>query len=221
MRTQEQRGFTLLELLVAITVAGILLGVGIPSFREFQRNSAMASAANELLTATLLARAEAVKRQVPVTLCLSANFDAAAPTCAAGAAANSSTVGFIVWVDESGAEDANGSPVITDATDGDHVVNDTLNGDDLIILRRSPPPGGTITISADAGFVTFMPSGYPRRPFAGRTVLFCDDRGNRAAGGLSSARAVRIDATGRGQVLTEVDDIEGALADIGGAASCP
>src|SRR5690606_39761942 len=116
-------------------------------------------------------------------------------------------------VDESGPADANGSPVITDATDGNHAVD----ADETIILRRSPPPGGAITISADAGFVTFMPSGFPRRPFDGRTVLFCDDRGNRSAAGRSSARVVRIDATGRGQVLAEIDAIATAIGAIDGA----
>lgn len=217
MSMREQRGFTLWELMVAVAVAGVVLGIGIPSFREFQRNSAMASAANELVTAALLARAEAVKRQVPVTLCLSTSFDQASPACDDAAAANSSTAGFIVWVDESGPRDANGSPVITDATDGNHEVD----AGETEILRRSPPPGGAITISADAGFVTYMPSGYPRRPFDGRVVLFCDDRGNRAAAGQSSARAVRIDATGRAQVFSEIDDISAALADIGGGAACP
>jgi type IV fimbrial biogenesis protein FimT len=83
MNTRQQRGFTLWELLMTLLVAGILLGIGVPNVMEFQRNGAMSSAANDLVTGVLLARTEAVKRQVPVTLCLSADPDAVTPTCSA------------------------------------------------------------------------------------------------------------------------------------------
>lgn len=214
MNRQTERGFTLWELLVAVTVAGIVLGIGVPNMMEFQRNNAMAGAGNELVTATLLARAEAVKRQVPVTLCLSADWDAASPTCSQGAAANTTNLGFIVWVDENGNVDGDGSPILTDATDG----NASFDAGETV-LRRSPAPGGAIRLSADAGFVTYTASGFPARPFAGRTVVFCDERGNRASGVFSTARAVRIDATGRGQVLQEVADVTTAVGVAG--ADCP
>src|SRR5690606_41827564 len=102
LSTLPRRVFTFFELPTAIAVPGILLGAGIPSFREFHRNGAMASAANGMISAVLLARAEAVKRQVPVTFCLSASFDADPPKCDASEVANSTEMGFIVWVDESG-----------------------------------------------------------------------------------------------------------------------
>ena len=71
MKAPRQSGFTLWELLVTMLVAGMLLAVGVPSFRDAQRNSAITAAANDLITGLLAARAEAVKRQVPVTLCAS------------------------------------------------------------------------------------------------------------------------------------------------------
>ena len=70
MKTHDQHGFTLWELLMALLVAGILLGIGVPNVMEFQRNGAMTAAANDLVTAMLMARTEAVKRQAPVTLVL-------------------------------------------------------------------------------------------------------------------------------------------------------
>ena len=48
---------------MTLLVAGVVLGIGIPNFIEFQRNGAMTAAANELLTGTLLARSEALKAQ--------------------------------------------------------------------------------------------------------------------------------------------------------------
>ena len=64
---------------MTLLVAGILLGVGVPNVMEFQRNGAMTAAANELVTGVLTARTEAVKRQVPVTLCASPDPDRPEP----------------------------------------------------------------------------------------------------------------------------------------------
>jgi prepilin-type N-terminal cleavage/methylation domain-containing protein len=215
MKAIRQSGFTLYELLVTLLVAGVLFGLGVPSMMEFQRNSSMSAAANELVTALLVARSEAVTRSVFVTWCLSANATAAAPTCSAAPIADSPNRGFIVWVDENGNTDVNGVPILTDGTDGNAAVD---AGE--IILRQSAAPGGTMLLSANCGYLSIGPGGFPRRVGAlcppaaeqNRAVLFCDDRGRRATSGLlSSARVVRIEATGRGQVLQEAADVNAAL----------
>jgi hypothetical protein len=59
-----------------------------------------------------------------------------------------------------------------------------------------------------------------------RNLLFCDDRGRRAAGGaLSSARVIRVDRLGRAQVIVEtalVDPvITGTLPGVGVTPTCP
>src|SRR6187431_233223 len=102
MNTSRQRGFTLWELLMTLLVAGILLGIGVPNMMQFSRNAAMTAAANDFVTATLTARTEAVKRQAPVTLCLSDNPTDANPTCVAGNVSDSATRGYVVFVDENG-----------------------------------------------------------------------------------------------------------------------
>ena len=192
---------------MTLLVAGILFGIGVPNVMEFQRNGLMTAAANELVTGVLMARSEAVKRQAPVALCLSDNPTAVTPTCSPNAIGDSLTRGFIVWVDENNNVDANGARILTDATDGNAVVDANE-----LVIRRSVPPGGTIRVSANCGYVSYAPTGFTRN-VAGlcptvltvtRTVLFCDDRGRRvAAGSLSAARVVRIDRPGRGQVLQE------------------
>ena len=62
------RGFTLIELMVTVTVLAILMGVGIPSFRSFVQGQKVKSATHDLMTALTLARSEAVKRNTNVTL---------------------------------------------------------------------------------------------------------------------------------------------------------
>lgn len=55
-------GFTLIELMVTITIAAILLGIAIPSFTSVISSNRLTTSANELVTALNLARSEAVKR---------------------------------------------------------------------------------------------------------------------------------------------------------------
>lgn len=58
----KQTGFTLIELMVTMTVGAVLMAVGVPSMRNFQRNSELASASNNLIAAVNVARGEAMKR---------------------------------------------------------------------------------------------------------------------------------------------------------------
>jgi len=61
-------GFTLLELIVAISIAGILMAMAIPSFSDMIRNNRLTTYANELVGSLNIARSEAVKRGVTVSV---------------------------------------------------------------------------------------------------------------------------------------------------------
>lgn len=67
-------GFTLLELLVTISIAAILMSIAIPSFNSQRERSLVTGASNDLLADILLARSEAVKRSTRVTVCTSSNM---------------------------------------------------------------------------------------------------------------------------------------------------
>ena len=54
------RGVTLLELLVALAIGSILLGVGIPAYESVVRNNRLATDTNELVAAIHYARSEAI-----------------------------------------------------------------------------------------------------------------------------------------------------------------
>ena len=64
----KERGFTLIELLVVMTVLGIMLGLAVPSFKNFIASQRVKSAAYELSTSMLFARSEAIKRNTTVTI---------------------------------------------------------------------------------------------------------------------------------------------------------
>lgn len=67
------RGLTMIEMLITVVILAILMAIAIPSFRDASLGSRLAAAANDLLASVQLARSEAIKRNVPVTLCASAN----------------------------------------------------------------------------------------------------------------------------------------------------
>jgi type IV fimbrial biogenesis protein FimT len=87
---RASRGFTLLELMVTLTVAAILFGIGVPSFVQLVRNSRATTGINDLSTAFAIARSEAVRRGTNVTVCRSSD----GATCGANWAD-----GWIAFVD--------------------------------------------------------------------------------------------------------------------------
>ena len=109
---------------MTLLVAGILLGIGVPNVMEFQRNGAMTAAANDFVTGVLMARTEAVKRQAPVTLCLSDNPHDATPACSTG---RRSRIRTRAASSSGSTRTTTSTPTarayLTDATDGNAVVD--------------------------------------------------------------------------------------------------
>ena len=67
------RGFTLIELMVTIAVVALLAAVATPAMVTLMNSNRLSSTAGELTAALQLARAEAVRRSAPVTVCGSAD----------------------------------------------------------------------------------------------------------------------------------------------------
>jgi type IV fimbrial biogenesis protein FimT len=66
-------GFTLLELLMTIVIAGVLLTLAVPSFIDTIRNNRILASANNLISGVNTARAEAIRRSRMVSICPSAD----------------------------------------------------------------------------------------------------------------------------------------------------
>ena len=62
-------GFTLIELIITVVIAGILMSLAAPSFVSFVKNNRISSQANELMADLAFARSEAVKRGANITIC--------------------------------------------------------------------------------------------------------------------------------------------------------
>lgn len=72
---RRERGFTLIELLTVMVIVGIMLGIGIPSFRNFIAQQRVKAASYEVSTSLLLARSEAIKRNAPVKVAPASGTD--------------------------------------------------------------------------------------------------------------------------------------------------
>jgi type IV fimbrial biogenesis protein FimT len=63
-------GFTLIELMITVSILGILLGIGLPSFVTFINNNKITDEANSLIYSLHMARSEAIKRGTDVQVAL-------------------------------------------------------------------------------------------------------------------------------------------------------
>ncbi len=89
-------GFSLVELLLVITLALVLLSVGVPSLRAWTVKRALQQTAEALVSDLRLARSEAVKRGALVAVCASVNGQ----SCAASEGTWAD--GWLVFVDRNG-----------------------------------------------------------------------------------------------------------------------
>ena len=67
-RAAASRGFTLVELMIALAVLGILIAVGLPSMTDFVREQRVKTAVSDVYASLIYARSEAIKRAADVDI---------------------------------------------------------------------------------------------------------------------------------------------------------
>ena len=120
----RSRGFTLVELMVALVVALVFLSLAIPSMGWFVNNNRVAGLANDFTKSVTVARSESLKRGVPVSICSSTDQ----ATCAGS---TDWSTGWIVFTDNSGTagtlDDTDALIYIQDALRGSVSFSTTVN----------------------------------------------------------------------------------------------
>lgn len=89
-RMSANQGFTLMELMIAIAILGVLLALGWPSFTDALSNNRLAAASNSMIAGVNLARSEAMRSNRAGGICPSAD----GATCGIDWSA-----GWLVWND--------------------------------------------------------------------------------------------------------------------------
>jgi type IV fimbrial biogenesis protein FimT len=168
------RGLTLLELLVALAIAGALLAVGVPSYQAWVADLELRDRVEALVVTMGRARSEAIKRQGRVALCPSGDGRRCAP-------GNAWEAGWIVFDDRDG---------------------DGARDDDETILAVEPRAAAGITIRGNrpvSQYVSYTSFGHTRMANGALqmgTLTVCQ-RGSRAVDVvLANGGRVRVDRTG-------------------------
>lgn len=109
---KKENGFTLIELMITLSVLGILAAIGIPSFFELLSNNRMTSTTNSISAALQSARSEAIIRKEPVIFCQN---NGSGSGCAASI--GTLAAGWVIGLDSdlNGAIDTNGVIRVADA----------------------------------------------------------------------------------------------------------
>lgn len=195
------RGFSLIEMMIALVVLAVLIVVSAPAFRNLIQNNRMLSEVYALRAALNSARSEALVQRTFVTFCRSND--------GAACAGADWKEGYIAFTD------MNGNSVVDDPN-GPY-------GDQIFIAKiidSSAMDDITYTNSAGSAvnMLQFNSRGYASGPAGSTsgTFTFCDYRN------ASDARGVIVTAGGVVRAAVEDPNDPGVARDLGGAdLVCP
>ena len=152
----RQRGFTLIELLVGITIAAILVAVGVPALGTWLQNSKIDNTAQEVFGGLQAARAEAIRRNVRAEFVLTGTATNTADL------ANTMTPALngANWIVRA-ASDVAGAPFeLVDAKSGNEGAN-SGTATRATVITATGPPGFDGTVAFDGfGSTADTPTGY-------------------------------------------------------------
>lgn len=147
MKIYVQRGFTIIEVMIAIALLSVLIVIGVPAFTSTINSNETVAKSNSFLSALKIARSEATKRRQNVIVCASNTQS----NCTSSA--NKWADGWIVFVD----------------TD----TSNTFSVGDSIITTLDMPDGYTVARAASgADQIRFSATGLSDSTLA-QTFTFC------------------------------------------------
>ena len=125
-QTGFSTGFSIVELMVTLTIVAILLAIGVPSYRYVTNSSRATSEVNGLLGDLQFARSEAIKEGQTVTVCPSSN----GTSCLTSS--NVWNTGWIVFQDPNANATVDSGETILRVQKGLSVTTDSFTSDNSI-----------------------------------------------------------------------------------------
>ncbi len=165
-------GFTLVELIITLTIAGILIALAAPAMQTFIFDQRLTTQANEFIADLNIARSEAIHRGVNVVICKQGGTDSS-PSCSTSA----------TW--------ASGRVVFADS-DGDGAID---SNETILRVRQSLEGSNSLNAIAGTNSIVFTSAGLTSLASGTEIAMrLCDSRG------ASKAVTVWINFTGRARI---------------------
>ncbi len=159
----KHSGFTLVELMVVVAIAGMAMAFAIPAMGTFIKNERLVTQINTLVGHLAYARSEAVTRRQQVILCASSNMT----SCQGADWAD----GWILFIDADNDSD--------------------FTAGEQILRAQAPLEGiGTTLVSSAGSMVIYDNRGFS--PNANGVFSLCDDRGAAHVKSLSITNTGRV-----------------------------
>ncbi len=204
---KKQSGFTLIELMITLIIAGTLYAIAGPSLVNVISQKQSVATTNELLAALHIARSEAIKLNKRVTICESSNGSSCSST---GEWEN----GWIVFVDSLGAASGSTGSACANTTSNCLLRVHGAIGDADLTIRGVDQDSNTVNA------FTFTSRGLPKNNTGnGQSGVFaiCSKESN----GDSFFRVVALSFSGRVRVSEESTITSASSSGDTTAISCP
>lgn len=169
------KGFTLIELMITLSIAAVVLTLAVPSFAAMMKNRRLTTEINNFSAALSLARSEAVKRRLRVTVCKSSDGEA----CVEG---GDISQGWIIFIDDK---------ATPGTVDDEELVLKVYSALDSSMNFTGVGSGG----SNIANFITYAANG---TTLDSGNVTLCDDRTG------AFGRLIRVNTMGRNRTAVGI-----------------
>lgn len=165
-------GFTLIELIITLTIIGILTALAAPGMGNFIKDQRLSGQTNDFVGDLNFARSEAIKRSTNITICKQ-DSASTAPLCDTTAATTWSA-GRVIFIDADG--------------------NGQIASSEVVLRNRQALDGNNTLVSVTATIV-YAGTGFTTISSGSEASFrFCDSRGK------DKAVTVLINSTGRSRI---------------------